>query len=136
LHVNTEINDTTKRIKLDSITTPCENTGRKLWYPHKTKNRKFWTKEEVGILKKLYEIDGKSLSEIEKIITNKSSVAIHLKIKRLQLQHTKEQKQKIWSEVRLGDKNPMYGVKSAKLGHTKYTMESIRGGRRKSIKNY
>lgn len=55
---------------------------------------KFWTNLEENSLKKLYEEDGLSPSEIS-ILLDRSCRAITLKIQRLKLKHDSEQKSQV-----------------------------------------
>jgi hypothetical protein len=114
------LNDTTIKTEQQSAKNECENTGK----PKRTK----WSDGDICKLKNLYEIDGKSASDLVVYFPNRTYEAIQIKIVRLKLRHTKEQQSKIWSEVRMGDKNPMFGKEAATKGHTKHTLEGLRLG--------
>jgi hypothetical protein len=96
--------------------------------------RKCWNNEEISKLKFLYETEGKSLSELKSLFPNRSEVSIRLKIKKLKLKHTKEQKTNIWSKVRMGNKNPRFGKSPPTKGYTKNTLECLRTGGEKLSK--
>lgn len=96
--------------------------------------RKCWSSEEINKLKFLYEIEGKSLSDLKLLFPNRSNDSIKLKILRLKLKHTKEQKSSIWSKVRMGDKNPRFGKSPTTKGHTKNTLECLKMGGEKISK--
>jgi very-short-patch-repair endonuclease len=91
--------------------------------------RKFWGEEELEFLKKLYEIDGLSLSELAPIFNekyNRSLESLSVKIGRLKLKHTKEQISKIKSRLNSGDGNGMYGKVSPMKGLCKENSELMR----------
>lgn len=91
-------------------------------------SRRIWTNEEIGFLKKLYESDGLSLSELFVIFNNlykRSLESIANKITKLKLKHSKEQLRNIKSRLNIGHKNGMYGKSSPNKGKNKYTCKSI-----------
>ena len=91
--------------------------------------RKHWNKEELDFLKKSYEIEGLSLTEIFPIFNkkfNRTSVGLQVKIGKLKLRHTKEQKIKVKSRLNSGEKNGMYGKPSPLRGKTKENSEIVR----------
>lgn len=93
-----------------------------------------WSDDEVKLLKKLYVKDGLSLVELKPIFNkkyNRSDDSIHLKIKRLNLRHTKEQTKNIKSRLNSGCGNGMYGKTSPMKGLTKDNSDIVR---EKSIK--
>jgi hypothetical protein len=119
---NLEINDITKSIEKNLTETPCENTGKE--------KRKCWTNDELELLKKLYS-NGCSASEIIKNFPNRTKTSIKIQINRQIrkhniLSHTKEQREEIWSRIRLGNKNPMYGKIPKTKGYTKNTLECLK----------
>ena len=62
-----------------------------------------WSEKEIELLKKLYLKDGLSLIELTPIFNKKyerSDNSIHLKIKRLKLNHSKEQISEIKSRLK------------------------------------
>lgn len=120
-------NDTIIKTEIESIKNQCNDTGKKM-------KRKCWSDDEIYKLKTLYEVDGKSLSELNKIFINRTDNSIHLKIKRLKLRHTSEQKRFIWSSVRVGDKNPQYGKIGPTKGLTKHTHTGLKMGGEKLSK--
>lgn len=91
-------------------------------------HRKLWNFTETEFLKKLYTIDGLSLSEILSSFPYRTHDSVMLKIKRMKLSHSDKQKQNIWSRTRTGSKNPMYGKPPATKGHTKNDMECLKLG--------
>lgn len=119
---NLEINDITKNIEINSMQNQCENIK---------KAKKHWNNDEIDKLTRLYVTEGKSLSELLIIFPNRTIHSIHLKIKRLKLKHSVEQKKKIWAKVRSGDKNPMFGKSPPTKGKTKETMKCLKNGGKK-----
>lgn len=88
-----------------------------------------WQENEIELLKKLYLIDGLSLTELFPIFNEKykrSHESIKVKIKRLKLQHTDEQIKNIKSRLNTGDKNGMFGKTSPLNGLTKENSTVIR----------
>lgn len=88
-----------------------------------------WSEKEIELLKKLYLKDGLSLIELVPIFNKKyerSNNSIHLKIKRLKLNHSKEQISEIKSRLNSGDKNGMFGKKSPMKGLTKSNSMVVR----------
>jgi G:T-mismatch repair DNA endonuclease (very short patch repair protein) len=92
------------------------------------KKRKKWTTQEIEKLKYLYENLGKCKTEIIFEFPSRTIDSIGLKIKRLKLKHTNEQKQKIFSRIRIGDKNPRFGKIPYTKGYTKYTLLCLKKG--------
>jgi very-short-patch-repair endonuclease len=96
--------------------------------------RKLWDKDEIELLRTLYIDNGLSLIEIYPIFTlnfNRSLDSIKLKIKRIKLQHTFDQKFKVKSRNNTGEKNGMYGKSSLLKGLCKENSKVIND---KSIK--
>src|ERR1035437_761051 len=94
--------------------------------------RKCWSCDELELLKKVYS-EGLSLSNIIEFFPNRTKISILVQIKRQIrknniLSHTKDQKQNIWSKVRLGEKNPMFGRTPFTKGYTKNTLECLKIG--------
>jgi len=91
--------------------------------------RKFWTKEEKELLKKLYEDDGLSLIELYPIFTelyNRTIYSLKIKIVKFKLKHTKEQISSIKSRLNSGENNGMYGKIGPNKGLTKENSERIK----------
>mgnify|MGYP003335209607 CR=1 FL=1 len=110
--------DTTIETKNESIKPICEDIGKR--------KRKCWSKDEINKLRHLYEVDGLCVTELISEFPNRTEDSIHLKITRLKLRHTKIQQTAIWSRLRIGEKNPMFGKSPPTKGHTKETMASLK----------
>lgn len=100
--------------------------------------KKMWNNEEVLLLRKLY-ADGLSLSDIESYFPYRTNMSIKSQIKKQirkfgLLPHTKEQKKKIWSKVRLGNKNPHFKKSPPTKGFTKNTLLCLKIGSEKLSK--
>ena len=94
-----------------------------------------WKEDELEFIKNLYE-SGKTLKEVscefvKQFGNNRTEGAIGLVIKRHKFKHTEEQKRKIKSESRTGDKNPMFGKNSWSKGLTKETNKSLQSTSKK-----
>jgi G:T-mismatch repair DNA endonuclease (very short patch repair protein) len=92
--------------------------------------RVYWTEEEESDLRFFYEDIGLSLSEIHDEFIKKypyrTMCSLKLKIKKLKLRHTKDQKFKIKSRLSVGKKNGMYGRVGPNNGLTKENSERVR----------
>jgi very-short-patch-repair endonuclease len=91
--------------------------------------KKLWSDEEIKFLKKLYEEDGLSVTEIFPIFKMKYDRPIDglkVKIGRLKLRHTKEQTKLIKSRLNSGELNGMFGCVSPMNGLTLANSEIIR----------
>jgi len=96
--------------------------------------RKQWSDDEIIYLKKLYEIDGLSLSDIYPLFIkkfNRTKTSISVKIAKLGLKHTKEQKFSIKSKLNKGDKNVMYGKVGINKGLNKKNSDRIKNASEK-----
>ena len=90
---------------------------------------KLWSEEEKEFLKKLYEEDGLSVSELLPIfnsIYNRPLNGLKVKIGRLKLKHTKEQIKQIKTRLNSGELNGMFGRVSPMRGLTLANSETIR----------
>jgi len=90
---------------------------------------KLWSEEEIEHLKKLYEYEGLSVSELLPIFNknfNRSYEALSVKIGRLKLRHTKEQISLLKSRLNTGENNGMFGKPSAMKGLTKENSEIVK----------
>jgi very-short-patch-repair endonuclease len=88
-----------------------------------------WLNDEIELLKELYLNDGLSLIELLPFFLKKydrSEESIRIKIKRLKLRHTEQQKKDIKSRLNSGNKNGMFGKESPLKGLTKENSELIR----------
>ena len=91
--------------------------------------KKLWSDSECDLLRELYEIDGLSLSELTPIFNelyNRGEIGIGVKIGKLKLRHTNEQKFNIKSRLNSGINNNMYGKVSWAKGLTKENSKKIR----------
>lgn len=98
---------------------------------------KLWSAEEVEFLKKLYEIDGLSVTELHPLFNKKFNRPIDglkVKIGRLKLRHTKNQISKIKSRLNSGELNGMHGKKSTLKGLTSLTSDMIKNRSKKTSK--
>lgn len=97
--------------------------------------RTVWNKKDIELLKQLYEKDGLSVDQIFLIFKENNKFrtkdAIHIKVTRLKLRHSKEQTFKIKSALMSGEKNPMFGKESPNRGLTKENSERIRTSSKK-----
>lgn len=92
---------------------------------------KFWGKDEINLIKKLYLDDGLSCEELYLIYKkefDRTKESVWLKIKRLKLKHTKDQTKEIKSRGRVGDKNGMFNKLSPLKGLTKENSDIIKEG--------
>lgn len=88
-----------------------------------------WLNDEVKLLKELYISNGLSLIELLPFFLkkyNRSEESVRIKIKRLNLRHTKQQKKDIKSRLNSGEKNGMFGKESPLRGLNKENSELIR----------
>lgn len=89
-----------------------------------------WTKEEIDLLKYLYEDKGLSYDEIYLYFKNngndRSRNSIHIKITRCKFKHTKNQTIEIKRKNVSGDRNPMFGKDSPNKGLNKKNSERIK----------
>lgn len=91
--------------------------------------KKLWSEEEKQYLKKLYEEDGLSVSEllpVFNVIYNRPMDGLKVKIGRLKLRHTKEQIKQIKSRLNSGELNGMFGRVSPMNGLTLANSEIVR----------
>jgi very-short-patch-repair endonuclease len=91
--------------------------------------KKLWSEEEKQYLKKLYEEEGLSVSELSSIFNlryNRPIDGLKVKIGRLKLRHTKEQIKQIKSRLNSGELNGMFGRVSPMNGLTMANSEIIR----------
>jgi G:T-mismatch repair DNA endonuclease (very short patch repair protein) len=91
--------------------------------------RKFWTNDEKELLRKLYEDDGLSLSELYPIFSeqyDRTSDSVEVKISRFKLRHKKEQIRDLKSRLNKGGKNGMYGKEGPNRGLNKDNCERIK----------
>jgi very-short-patch-repair endonuclease len=91
--------------------------------------QKLWKKEEEDFLRKLYEIDGLSVTELYPIFIekyNRPIDGVKVKIGRLKLRHSKEQISNIKSRLNSGELNGMYGKQSPMKGLTSKTSDLIK----------
>lgn len=99
--------------------------------------RKFWTTEEINLLKQLYEHDGYSLIEIVPIFNekfNRTKPSIFNKINKLKLKHSTEQISKIKQRLNSGEKNGMFGIVSVNKGLNKNNSDRIKKASKKISK--
>lgn len=100
--------------------------------------RIYWTEEEEKYLRYYYEELGLSVSELYndfiKKYPHRTIVSLKLKIVKLKLRHTKDQKIKIKSRLNTGDKNPMFGKEGPNKGLTKDNSERIKKSSKKISK--
>lgn len=88
-------------------------------------SRKLWTIEEEQLLKSMYINQGMGWVEIAPILM-RSVTSVHIKTKRMGLQHNKDQTRSLKSRLTLGEKNPMFGRNGPNKGLTKQNSERIR----------
>lgn len=92
--------------------------------------RIYWTKEEENELRYYYEDLGLSLSELYDIFIKnypyRTLDSVKVKIVKLKLKHTEEQKSEIKSRLNSGDKNGMYGKEGPNKGLTKENSNRIK----------
>lgn len=92
--------------------------------------RAIWSKEEIDLLKDLYENKGLSYHDISLIFKtlnfNRTPESIHIKITRSKFRHNSSQTLNIKSKNVSGEKNPMFGKDSVNKGLTKENSERIR----------
>lgn len=88
-----------------------------------------WTKEEIDLLKYLYEDKGLSYDEIYLYFKNngndRSRNSIHIKITRCKFKHTKNQTIEIKRKNVSGDRNPMFGKDSPNKGLNKKIQKEL-----------
>jgi very-short-patch-repair endonuclease len=97
--------------------------------------QKLWGKDEIEFLRKLYEEDGLSVTELFSIFNikyNRPIDGLKVKIARLKLRHTKDQTRAIKSRLNIGEQNGMFGKKSAMAGLTSETSEIIKNKSKKT----
>jgi very-short-patch-repair endonuclease len=91
--------------------------------------QKLWKTDEENFLRKLYETDGLSVTELYPIFIEKHNRPIEgvkVKIGRLKLKHTKEQIREIKSRLNTGELNGMFGKNSPMKGLTSETSELVK----------
>jgi very-short-patch-repair endonuclease len=91
--------------------------------------KKLWSKDEEEYLKKLYEEEGLSATELLPIFNltyDRPLEGLKIKIGRLKLKHTKEQIKMIKSRLNIGELNGMFGNISPMNGLTLENSELIR----------
>ncbi len=100
--------------------------------------RVYWTKEEEEYLKYYYENLGLAVSELYDDFIEKypyrTIVSLKLKIVKLKLRHTKEQKSQIKYRLNTGEKNGMFGKEGPNKGLTKDNSERIKKSSKKISK--
>jgi len=87
--------------------------------------RKKWGKDEIELLRRLYEIDGMGWTEIAGILC-RSKCSVHAACKKFGFRHTKEQERALRSRIHGGENNGMWGKRGPNLGLTKETSDRIR----------
>jgi G:T-mismatch repair DNA endonuclease (very short patch repair protein) len=101
--------------------------------------RIYWTKEEEDELRHYYENLGLSVSELYNDFIKKypyrTIVSLELKIVKLKLRHTKDQKFQIKSRLNTGENNGMFGKKGPNKGLTKANSERIKNSSEKISKS-
>jgi len=100
--------------------------------------RKKWSATEIKFLSDLYIVDGMGLSELYPIYIKsycRTKTAVHLKIKKLKLQHTKKQTSDIKSRINTGTGNGMYGKVGWSLGRTKESCDILNENSKKISKS-
>jgi len=100
--------------------------------------RVYWTKEEEDELRHYYENLGLSVSELYDYFVKKyphrTMVSLKLKIVKLKLRHTKDQKFEIKCRLTKGEKNGMFGKEGPNKGLTKDNSERIKNSSEKISK--
>ena len=86
--------------------------------------RRKWGKDEIELLRNLYETDGLGCVEIASILC-RSGESVHIACKKSGFHHTKEQERALRSRIHSGKNNGMWGKRGPNLGLTKETSDRI-----------
>jgi G:T-mismatch repair DNA endonuclease (very short patch repair protein) len=100
--------------------------------------RVYWTEEEENLLRDYYENLGLSVSELYDEFIKKypyrTIASLKIKIVKLKLRHTDEQKTQIKKRFNSGENNGMYGKSGPNKGLTKFNSERIKNASEKISK--
>jgi DNA mismatch endonuclease Vsr len=87
--------------------------------------KKKWTKEEISILRKLYEEEGLGWLEASAIL-GRTKISVQVCGKRNKFRHSEEQERRLRSRIHEGEGNGMWGKIGPNLGLTKENSDRIR----------